>query len=453
MKVRLGDGSGGFTDISDKATITGALSGFGINPNSIESVDLNNDGLLDLAVTYENRDDNEGIAIFIANPPAIVGSTNENGDTVGIFQPVVEIDPGTSFPSDTRAVATGDFDNDNNADLVVLNSSPRSFSILLGDGSGGFNSTEVFGINGSPVDVVVDDFDGDGNQDLAIKTENNDDIEIYLGNGNGDFSLDSAIDQSGAFAGNLVSGDFNEDGRPDLATVDQFVSGGDSLSIYLNTTTSNSNPTGGDDSLTGTNGNDTINGLGGDDTIDGLAGNDDLIGANGNDSLIGNDGNDILRGGNGEDILSGDIGTDRIFGGNDNDLIRGGADRDTLIGNSGNDEIYGDNNQDILKGGNGNDTLYGGEGNDVAFGNEGSDVFVLEPNSGRMILRDYVDSVDQIGLSEGLSFNDLRIVNNSSGNRVIIRDRFNNNALLGVVFDNNDVLDATDLTESDFISV
>ena len=238
--------------------------------------------------------------------------------------------------------------------------------------------------------------------------------------------------------------------------------------------------TSGNDNINGTSGNDAISGLAGNDTIFGLAGNDTIFGNNGDDSLNGGNGNDNLIGGagndtmigasdddflggsagddvligsNGNDTLAGNDGGDILLAGNNDDILRGGGSRDTLRGGSGNDVLRGDDGNDVLRGDAGNDTLYGGSGIDAAYGGSGIDVFVLESNSDRILLRDYVDNTDKIGLSGGLSFGDLAIVNNSSGNRIFIRDSSNSNVTVGVIFDDNDILDAADLTENDFIDV
>ena len=84
--------------------------------------------------------------------------------------------------------------------------------------------------------------------------------------------------------------------------------GGTSASIFENGTGSqlsaaniefgtlvDSNPTEGNDVLTGTGGADVLDGRGGNDTISGLGGNDLLIGGRGNDDLNGGAGRDAVR--------------------------------------------------------------------------------------------------------------------------------------------------------------
>ena len=68
--------------------------------------------------------------------------------------------------------------------------------------------------------VVVDDFNGDGKRDLAVA--NNADlgtgVSILLGNGDGTFGAAASV-QTGGPANHIDSGDFNGDGKRDLAVV------------------------------------------------------------------------------------------------------------------------------------------------------------------------------------------------------------------------------------------
>jgi Hemolysin-type calcium-binding repeat (2 copies). len=104
-----------------------------------------------------------------------------------------------------------------------------------------------------------------------------------------------------------------------------------------------------------------------------------------------------LCGGAGDDFLSGNENKDLIDGCEGNDTIYGGEDNDTLLG------CVGD---DFLSGELGDDSLIGGLGNDT---------FVLGVGSGFDIIYDFVKGEDLIGLSGGLSFDQLEIsLNNNS---------------------------------------
>jgi Ca2+-binding RTX toxin-like protein len=187
--------------------------------------------------------------------------------------------------------------------------------------------------------------------------------------------------------------------------------------------------------VTGT-GNDTIKGLNGDDTLYGNGGNDLIDGNPGSDTIDGNRGNDTLNGGVDQDLVSGDVGNDVLNGGFDDDTVDGGAGNDAASGGEGNDSIVGGTGRDTLNGGNGNDSLWGGEGNDLLYGNSGndtlfggtgrdtlngsigSDVFVLEISDSKDIIVDYVDGTDLLGLSSGLTYEDLTIAATNNGTSI-----------------------------------
>ncbi|HEX6714368.1 MAG TPA: SdrD B-like domain-containing protein, partial [Thermoleophilaceae bacterium] len=110
-----------------------------------------------------------------------------------------------------------------------------------------------------------------------------------------------------------------------------FVKSSSDLDVDL--VTDSTQPSGGDDLLTGTSGPDTIFGLGGNDVILGLAGNDLLDGGPGDDNLDGSKGKDRLKGQKGDDVLTGGDGDDTLIGGPGKDKLNGGKGNDTLIGN------------------------------------------------------------------------------------------------------------------------
>src|SRR6185295_14680503 len=72
--------------------------------------------------------------------------------------------------------ATGDFNFDNNLDLVV--SSVGGISIVLGDGAGSFGTLTDFHLGGGS--ATVDDLDGDGKLDIAMSGPGSQNISILL---------------------------------------------------------------------------------------------------------------------------------------------------------------------------------------------------------------------------------------------------------------------------------
>ena len=217
--------------------------------------------------------------------------------------------------------------------------------------------------------------------------------------------------------------------------------------------------------------------------IEGYDGKDTLRGGVLGDSLDGGDGNDIFFGNGGDDTLAGGAGSDRFYVVTDNDItlndtqaigdgtdtfdgmefaVLFGREGDNLVdatdannirtiikGYDGNDVLMGGQMNDNIQGGSGNDTLYGSVGNDVLIGNNGADMFALESIVGRAVIRDFQNGEDSIGLTGSLSFDDLRITNNSQGTASFIRDTSNSNQLLAIL--NN--VDAADLTVEDFADI
>jgi serralysin len=99
--------------------------------------------------------------------------------------------------------------------------------------------------------------------------------------------------------------------------------------------------------------------------------NDHLAGGGMADDLVGGAGNDRLNGAAGEDHLNGGAGNDRLLGGDE---------ADTLMGGNGND---------FLDEGPGHGDLDGGRGNDVLLGGLGADAFMIAPDSGNDIIKDF----------------------------------------------------------------
>ncbi|MBD1887179.1 DUF2974 domain-containing protein [Microcoleus vaginatus] len=117
-------------------------------------------------------------------------------------------------------------------------------------------------------------------------------------------------------------------------------------------------------------------------------------------NLVGDDANNTASGLAADDIISGNGGNDILSGNKGNDIISGGI---------GNDQLLGGKGDDNLSGGEGDDTLIGAGGTDLLIGGAGRDVLVLGVGGGTDTLVDFQKGQDLIGLSGGLSFNQLRV--------------------------------------------
>src|SRR6516162_7520047 len=83
--------------------------------------------------------------------------------------------------------------------------------------------TKATGIDHT-IHVVVGDFNHDGKPDLAISSTYNQ-VAIFLGNGNGTFTGPTIYNLAFYVTGSVAIGDFNNDGKVDLAVVGGDTSG------------------------------------------------------------------------------------------------------------------------------------------------------------------------------------------------------------------------------------
>ena len=172
-------------------------------------------------------------------------------------------------------------------------------------------------------------------------------------------------------------------------------------------------------------------------TID-INGIDDAVNLQGtkkNDYLDGDKGKDILEGGARDDTLIGGYGKDTLYGDEGNDYLDGGKDKDYLSGGLGDDTLIG---------GHGKDTLYGGEGNDVLHGGKDKDTFVLMSEGMTDTIEDFENKKDSLGLSDGLTFEQLTIGQADKDTVISITDSGEILAVLSNV--ESDLIDSKDFT-------
>lgn len=259
VAILLGNGDGTFQSSRDLNL------GESINAFSSVAGDLNGDGVLDLAISVIERDSDGGgnVHIYLGNgdgtftrnnvieegtPRALIlGDFNGDGDrdiaaidyvfehnTVlillghgdGTFEPVSQQ---SVIAPEAYTLAVGDFDGDGQQDLASSDLA-ESLAVLMGNGDGTFGAARYFqpgrhveGLNVSPASLRVADMNSDGLQDLVTGNlmlsdpQRESSVSILLGRGDGTFeSAKEFATQPGTWR--VVVADFNNDGKPDLAT-------------------------------------------------------------------------------------------------------------------------------------------------------------------------------------------------------------------------------------------
>jgi FG-GAP-like repeat len=175
----------------------------GQRPYRLVAAELTNSGNLDLA-----------IADWLSSQIVILLGSGD-----GTFQP-----PRKFSAVNPVGIATGDFDEDGNLDLAVVEANGTgdgSLAVFLGDGQGGFKLSTKYPIGVASSSIALGDFDGDGHLDAAVSDQGIDntpgDVIVFFGNGRGKLRRVAKFKMPHQQPTGIAAGDLNGDQHPDLA--------------------------------------------------------------------------------------------------------------------------------------------------------------------------------------------------------------------------------------------
>lgn len=191
-----------------------------LSPSGVAMGDLDGDGRADFAASSVS-----GGYVVVFRNISTAGAAS--------FSTVATPSAGSGSPGIVRLA---DLDNDGKLDIVVINSTGISVIRNASSGIGSFSLAATLNITtaGAPSDITLADFDGDGKIDAAITIGASNNISVLRNVSSvGNIALVSAsVYTTGLGPRGICSGDFDGDGKPDIAVTN---SADSSMSVLLNT--------------------------------------------------------------------------------------------------------------------------------------------------------------------------------------------------------------------------
>ena len=155
--------------------------------------------------------------VILASCSAVTNPQNS------LFQPALRI----ALQSKPSNVELADLNKDGRLDLIVASDEAKTVTVMIGEKGGApfrAATARTITLSESPGEMAVGDVNGDGHLDLALDHHESYNVSLLLGDANGSFSTapnSPIVMKQGQHphTHGLGLGDFNGDGKLDLATV------------------------------------------------------------------------------------------------------------------------------------------------------------------------------------------------------------------------------------------
>ena len=168
-----------------------------------------------LAADFDGDGDVDAVVGAYSGSPTVLDTLSTLfNDGVGGFD-AVQASVGSH---DLRKLELSDLDLDGALDLVIASDNfftNGAFSLLRGDGAGGFGAAHTVQLSGGQGGLVVAELDGDGLPDVAVGNADEQRVELYPGDGAGGVGAPSFLPLSAAPRA-LALADLDADGQFDL---------------------------------------------------------------------------------------------------------------------------------------------------------------------------------------------------------------------------------------------
>lgn len=186
--------------------------------------DLTNDGGISAGASWGDYDNDGDPDLFVANWANQSNALYRNNGDQSFTK--MQIEPFVSDRGYSSGGCWGDYDNDDDLDLFVVNQQNQNNYLYRNNGDGSFQKVhegDIVTDYGDSYTAAWADYDNDGFLDLFVANSNQPSF-LYHNNGDGTFERikESVLTSDVVVAWNASWGDYNNDGLVDLFVADSY---------------------------------------------------------------------------------------------------------------------------------------------------------------------------------------------------------------------------------------